>query len=173
MTVEEPDGDFVLGRVLNDGDDTLELFGGEVAGAAGRNVLVSTCGLDGGRMEGFVGDVPLVEIHVRLLADQIAVAAADTLDFGQGVHDLLFAIDLQPFVSIYRFLHSPHQFSSLHHFSGFAKTYVGVEQTQDELEVRLLARNERHLCGWWCCRCRGDGVRSLVCGFRGCRRCGF
>ena len=40
------------------------------------------------------GDVPLVEIHVRLLADQVAVAAADTLDFGQGVHDLLSAIDL-------------------------------------------------------------------------------
>jgi hypothetical protein len=26
-------------------------------------------------------------------------------------------------------------------------TYVGVEQTQDELEVRLLAGDERHLCG--------------------------
>ncbi len=38
--------------------------------------------------------IPLVEIHVRLLADQIAVAAAHTLDFGQGVHDFLLAIDL-------------------------------------------------------------------------------
>jgi hypothetical protein len=27
------------------------------------------------------------------------------------------------------------------------ETYVCVEETQDELEVRLLARNERHLCG--------------------------
>lgn len=26
-------------------------------------------------------------------------------------------------------------------------TYVGVEQTQDELEVRLLAGDERHVCG--------------------------
>ena len=90
-------------------------------------------------MEAFVGGVPLVEIHVRLLADQVAVAAADTLDFRQGVHDLLFAIDLQQFVSVYRFLHAPHQFSSPRHCSGVAKTYVGVEQTQNELEVRLLA----------------------------------
>jgi hypothetical protein len=26
-------------------------------------------------------------------------------------------------------------------------TYVGVEQTQDELEVRLFSGDERHLCG--------------------------
>lgn len=39
-------------------------------------------------------NVPLIEIHVRLLADQVAVAAAHALDFGEGVHDLLFAIDL-------------------------------------------------------------------------------
>ena len=40
------------------------------------------------------GDVPLVEVDVGLLADQVAVAATDTLDLGQGVHDLLLAIDL-------------------------------------------------------------------------------
>lgn len=38
--------------------------------------------------------VPLVEVDVGLLADQVAVAATDTLDLGQGVHDLLLAIDL-------------------------------------------------------------------------------
>lgn len=27
------------------------------------------------------------------------------------------------------------------------ETYVGVEETQDELEVRLLTGDERHLCG--------------------------
>ena len=27
------------------------------------------------------------------------------------------------------------------------RTYVGVEQTQDELEVRLFSGDERHLCG--------------------------
>jgi hypothetical protein len=40
------------------------------------------------------GDVPLVEVNIGLLADQVAVSATDTLDLGQGVHDLLFAIDL-------------------------------------------------------------------------------
>jgi hypothetical protein len=29
LSVEEPDGDLVLGRVLYDGDDSLKLFGGE------------------------------------------------------------------------------------------------------------------------------------------------
>ena len=33
LSVEEPGGDLVLGRVLDDGDDTLELFGGELTGA--------------------------------------------------------------------------------------------------------------------------------------------
>jgi hypothetical protein len=40
------------------------------------------------------------------------------------------------------------------------QTYVGVEQTQDELEVRLLSGDERHLCGRR--RCRGFVGRSLV-----------
>ena len=30
LTVEEPGWDLVLGRVLDDGDDSLELFGGQV-----------------------------------------------------------------------------------------------------------------------------------------------
>ena len=34
LTVEEPGRDLVLCRVLDDGDDTLEFFGGEFAGAA-------------------------------------------------------------------------------------------------------------------------------------------
>ena len=59
-----------------------------------------------------MGDVPLVQVHIGLLAHQIAVSTTDTLDLSQGVHDLLLAID------------------------------VGVEETQDELEVRLFAGNE-------------------------------
>lgn len=43
------------------------------------------------------------------------------------------------------------------------QTYVGVEQTQDELEVRLLSGDERHLCGRR--RCRGFVGRSLVISF--------
>ena len=56
--------------------------------------------------------VPFVQVNVGLLADQVGVTTTDTLDFGQGVHDLLLAID------------------------------VGVEKSKDELEVRLLARHE-------------------------------
>lgn len=33
LSVEEPRGDLVLGGVLDDGDDTLELFRGELTGA--------------------------------------------------------------------------------------------------------------------------------------------
>ena len=33
LAVEEPGWDLVLGRVLDDGDDALEFFGGEFAGA--------------------------------------------------------------------------------------------------------------------------------------------
>ena len=59
--------------------------------------------------------VPLVEINISLLADQVGVATADTLDLGQGVHDLLLTLN------------------------------IGVEKTQDELEVRLLSGYERHV----------------------------
>lgn len=48
--------------------------------------------------------VPLVQVDISLLADQVGVSSAYTLDSGQGVHDLLLAID------------------------------VGVEETQDELD---------------------------------------
>lgn len=107
LSVEEPRWDFVLSWVLNDCDDSLELFGGEFTSAG--NVS---------RVEAAPATIlPLVQVDIGLLADQVAVSATDTLDLGQGVHDLLLSID------------------------------VGVEKTQDELEVRLLAGNQRHLCG--------------------------
>ena len=55
--------------VLDDCDDSLELFGGEITSALGK-------------------------IDIGLLADQVGVSATDTLDLGQGVHDLLLAIDV-------------------------------------------------------------------------------
>lgn len=36
LPVEEPGGDLVLSRVLDDGDNALKLFGGKLAGAAGE-----------------------------------------------------------------------------------------------------------------------------------------
>jgi hypothetical protein len=88
LSVQEPGGDLVLGRVLEDGDNALEFFGGKFTGT-------------------------LVEVNIGLLADQVGVTATDTLDLGQGVHDLLLAVN------------------------------IGVEQTKDVLEVRLLAGHER------------------------------
>jgi len=38
--------------------------------------------------------VPLVQVDICLLADQVGVTTSDTLDFGQGVHDLLLAVDI-------------------------------------------------------------------------------
>jgi len=87
LPVEEPGGDLVcrvsaslsllerwswrtLERVLDDGNDTLKLFGGEVTSALGQ-------------------------IDIGLLADQVGVSATDTRDLGQGVHDLLLAIDVR------------------------------------------------------------------------------
>lgn len=60
------------------------------------------------------GAIPLVEIHIGLLAHQVGISTSDTLYLGQSVHDFLLAID------------------------------VGIEETQDELEVRLLSRDERY-----------------------------
>ena len=58
-------------------------------------------------------NAPLVQIDIRLLADQVGVPTTNTLDLGQGVHDLLLTIN------------------------------ISVEETQDVLEVRLLAGHER------------------------------
>lgn len=38
--------------------------------------------------------VPLVQIDIGLLADQVGVSATDTLDLGQGVHNLLLSINV-------------------------------------------------------------------------------
>jgi len=89
LSVEEPRWDFVLSWVLDDSDDSLELFRGEFSGT-------------------------LVEINIGLLANQVGVTTSDTLYFGQGVHNLLLTLN------------------------------IGVEKSQDELEVRLLTRHERH-----------------------------
>jgi hypothetical protein len=87
LPVEEPGGDLVclvldgeicrdqvakhtLQGVLDDGDNTLKLLRCEVTGA-------------------------LAQINIGLLADQVGVAATDTLDLGQGVHDLLLSIDVR------------------------------------------------------------------------------
>ncbi len=56
--------------------------------------------------------LPLIQVDIGFLANQIRVATPDALYLRQCVHDLLLAID------------------------------VRIEETEDELEVRLLSRNE-------------------------------
>jgi len=118
LSVEEPGWDLVLGWVLDDGDDALELFGGKFTGTMEMYqfpIPLYFCFF-------FLSSIarrrwhriPLVEINISLLADQVGVTASDTLDLGQGVHDLLLSLD------------------------------IGVKKSQDELEVRLLSGYERH-----------------------------
>jgi hypothetical protein len=38
--------------------------------------------------------IPLAKVDIGLLADQVGVTTADTLDLGQGVHNLLLSIDV-------------------------------------------------------------------------------
>ena len=61
---------------------------------------------------------PLVQINIGLFADKVGVATTNTLDLGQGVHDLALAID------------------------------VGVKETQDVLrpssQYTPTGRNEQH-----------------------------
>ena len=38
--------------------------------------------------------VPLVQVDIGLLADQVGVTTADTLDSGQGVHNLLLTTNI-------------------------------------------------------------------------------
>jgi len=69
----------------------------------------------------------LVKVDIGFLANQVGVSATYTFDFGEGIHDFLLSIN------------------------------VGVEETQDELKVRLLTGHERHagqpLSRVECCCC--------------------
>lgn len=41
-----------------------------------------------------MGYEPFVKINIGLLAHDVGISATDTLDLGQGVHDLTLAIDV-------------------------------------------------------------------------------
>ena len=69
LTVQEPGGDLVLGRVLHDGDDALQVSNLQVTSA-------------------------LAQVDVGLFADDSGEATADTLDGGQGKDDLLGTVDV-------------------------------------------------------------------------------
>lgn len=63
LSVQEPSWDLVVGWVLHDGDNSLQLFLGQLTGT-------------------------LLQVNVGLLAHQVGVSSAHTSDLGQGVHDL-------------------------------------------------------------------------------------
>jgi len=69
LPVEEPRRDLVLRRVLEDGDNSLELIRVELSGALGK-------------------------VDIGLLAHDVRVSPSDTLDLGQSVHDLALSIDV-------------------------------------------------------------------------------
>ena len=69
LSVKEPAGNLVLSGVLDDGDDSLELFDSEFTGSLG-------------------------ERNISLLADQVGVTTTDTSNGSQGVHDLDSTIDV-------------------------------------------------------------------------------
>lgn len=69
LSVQEPGGDLVVGGVLHDGDNSLQLF---------LSQLTST----------------LLQVNISLLADQVGVTTTNTSDLGQGVHDLDSTIDV-------------------------------------------------------------------------------
>ena len=40
-------------------------------------------------------DIPLVEVDIGLLANQVGVSSTNTLDSGHGVHNLFLSIDVR------------------------------------------------------------------------------
>jgi hypothetical protein len=61
LTIEEPGWDLVLGGVLDDGNNSLEFFGGELT----STVFLLVFGVEEGVGKPFI---PLVEINISLLA---------------------------------------------------------------------------------------------------------
>ena len=92
LTIEEPCWDLVLCWVLDDGDDSLELLGGKFTGTVFRQniFLLPTSNQI----------IPLVEIDIGLLANQVRVAASHSFYLSQCVHDLLLALDCRTNISI-------------------------------------------------------------------------
>jgi hypothetical protein len=76
-----------LGWVLDDCDNSLEFFGRDFTGTAVFPIRTASVEIVG-------AFIPLVQVDIGLFANQVGVSSAYTLDLGQSVHDLLFAIDV-------------------------------------------------------------------------------
>lgn len=113
LPVEEPVRNLVLTRVLDDGDNALELIVGKFSGAKRERKETSETRWIEGRAGRYPNNAPFIQVHVCLFADKIRVPPTDTLDGSEGVHDLPLPLD------------------------------IGVEETQDVLESRLVLNDER------------------------------
>jgi hypothetical protein len=89
LSVQEPSGDFELGRVLDNSHKSFEFIGVEITSASRREPQSTL--LYG---KGIEKKLPFVKINVRLFADQVGVTATNTLDFCQGEHDFTFPVDI-------------------------------------------------------------------------------
>ena len=87
LSVQEPCRDLELSRILDDGDETLKLVRVEFTSP---NELVS----QKHKYKGTTGCAPLVEVNISLFAYDVCVTTSDTLDLGQGVHNLALSINV-------------------------------------------------------------------------------
>lgn len=69
LSVKEPVGNLVLAGVLQDGDNALQFFVGQLSGS-------------------------LVEINIGLLASNVGITTANTLDGSQSNHNLVLTINV-------------------------------------------------------------------------------
>jgi len=99
LSVQEPLWNLELQWVLNDCHESINFFVGQLTSALRISIF---------RLFQYI---PLVQVNIGLLACQVSKAATNTLDGGQGVHDLLSTI------------------------------YVCVKNTKDVLEAGVLQHN--------------------------------
>ena len=69
LPIEEPERDLELTGVLDDSDELLDLIG---------------CGLTG----------TLVDVYLRLFADEVGETASETTDFGHGEHNVTLSLNV-------------------------------------------------------------------------------
>lgn len=102
--------------------------------------------------------VPLVEVNIGLLANQVGVTTSDTLYLGERVLYCVLVLRCGGFVS------SPSQDCGCAPYHDLLLSLnIGVQKSENELKVRLLAGYERH-DGWLVMSSRG-------CRFEMSRRC--
>ena len=104
LPVQEPVGDLVLAGVGDDGHQALQLLSRALACMNVTEIMMQACQLPFKWIrsqcpEQINHETPfptgtLPHVNLSLLAADVGKAATDTLDGGQGIHDLLLAINV-------------------------------------------------------------------------------